>query len=725
MSDFSQPPETVSAATNALMRGDVNKDVMRSLGNRLSSMFTTYENDRRLSEMKWLQNARQYLGVLDPQVEAKLDPTRSRAYPKLTRVKVMSMVARLMNLLFPTSEKNWTLEPSPVPNLAPDDLQTVLTTLAQQTGNNNLDDDMIEEAIMHFAKARAVNLSKEIEDQLDELGGDRAYDYIALCKRVIISAVSYGCGVLKGPFVRTQKQRTWKRDPATNQFVFSDIEAMRPQFEHVSLWDYYPDLSAKTFAQMDGQFERHVMSRHQVRKLADRADFFGDVIKQYLATHPTGNYRRRMHEMELKSMGVQNLVQDQDGRKFELLEWTGYISGHEMQGAGINVKTEMLSEEVEAEVWLLDGQIIKCDLNPWAELQSGYKVNMYHQFIFEQDETSLLGNALPSIMRDSQMGVTAATMLLMDNAGVACTPSVEINTDLVRMDKDTESIHGYQTWYREGLGPDAQFPAVRAVQYNAYVEELLKIIDKFENFADQETFVNAQTGGDMQNGPSEPFRTAAGASMLRGDAALPFKDVVRNFDVFTESVLTSLVAFNEQFNPKPTIQGDFQVIARGATSLIAKEVRGMAVDTLVQTTTPEDMKYFNRFDLLKERVAVRDLPRSVLVTDAEAARIKQSDMDAASKASQTQDELVRAEIRKLLGDALKAVTQSDKNTAAAAAENANIVLGALEHDLNTAATATDAVHRSLEIQQAGARDASAAASAAKPTGASKGTASNK
>jgi hypothetical protein len=712
MSDLSQPPETVGGATNALVRGDVNQDAMRMLGVRLSSLFTTYENDRRLSELKWLQNARQYLGVLDPQVEAKLDPNRSRAYPKLTRVKVMSMVARLMNLLFPTSEKNWTVEPSPVPNLAPDDLQNVLNTLADAQGNE-ISDELIEEAIQKFAKARADNLSKEIQDQLDELGGDRAYDYVALCKRVIISGVSYGCGVLKGPFVRTQTQRTWKRGEG-NTFVFDTIEANRPQFEHVSIWDYYPDLSAKTFAQMDGQFERHVMSRHQVRKLADRQDFFGDVIKHYLATHVTGNYKRRMHEMELKSMGVQNLVQDQDGRKFELLQWTGWVSGHEMQGAGITVKPGMLSEEVEADVWLLDGTVIKCDLNPWAELESGYKVNTYHQFVFEYDETSLLGNALPAIMRDSQMGVTAATMLLMDNAGIACTPSVEINTDLVRMDQDTQSIHGYQVWYREGMGPDAQYPAVRSIEYNAYIEELLKLIEKFENFADQETFVNAQTGGDMQDGPSEPFRTAAGASMLRGDAALPFKDVVRNFDVFTESVLTSLVAFNEQFNTKASIKGDFQIIARGATSLIAKEVRGMAIDTLVQTTTPEDAPYFNRFDLLKERVAVRDLPRSVLVSDEEAVRIKKATEDAASANAAQQGELIRAEVRKLLGDALKAVTQADKNTAAAAAESANLVLGALEHDLDSRTATSDALLEAAKIKQAGAGGTGGAGGAKKP-----------
>ena len=76
---------------------------------------------------------------------------------------------------------------------------------------------------------------------------------------------------------------------------------------------------------------------------------------------------------------------------------------------------------------------------------------------------------------------------------------------------------------------------------------------------------------------------AAGASMLRGQEALPFKDVIRNFDCFTQSVIQALVTFNKKFNPELTPNGDFNVLARGATSLIAKELRGMYADQLAQS----------------------------------------------------------------------------------------------------------------------------------------------
>lgn len=656
-------------------------EVLVKLGQTLRRRFDEYVRDRRLAELKWLQNARQFLGEHDPDVKASLDATRSRAYPRLTRVKVMSMVARLMNLLFPTSEKNWTVAPTIVPNLAPEDLNTVLQQLAADVGNELLDSE-VEEAIRKFAQNRADNLCNEVQDQLDELGGDKTLDYVAMCKMVILSAVQYGCGVVKGPFVRVQPTRRWTKDKATNVYTAVMDQTKRPMFEFVSLWDYYPDLSAKTFAQMDGQFERHVMSRHQLRKLADREDFLGDAIKQYLMDHAAGNYKRLPHEVELKSMGVQNFVGDQNGRKYEVIQWHGYVSGAELAAGGVDVPEEMRAEEVMADVWLIDETVIKADLDPWVEVDTNYDVAMYHQFIFEHDETSLLGNGLPSIMRDSQMGATAATMLLMDNASVACTPSAEVNMDRLYPGQDQTTITPFKVWYTEGLGQEATIPAVRPISYDAHIPELLQIIEMFDNRADQETFVGPQTGGDQQKGPSEPFRTAAGASMLRGDAALPFKDVVRNFDSFTRSVISALVAFNHLFSNRSDIKGDFQIVARGASSLVAKEVRGLQVDNMMATLHEEDMPYVDRFELLKERFATRDLPRHVIVSDEEAVRIKKSRAEEAQKTAVQQEEMVRAEVRKVLAETVKNLTQAEKNSAAAAGEQVNTLLETLERGLS-------------------------------------------
>src|SRR5690349_5333007 len=178
-------------------------EAMRALGTKLSTKFFQYEQDRKLAELKWARNTRQYLGVYDPDIESQLDKNRSRAYPKITRVKCVSMLSRLMNLLFQAGDKNWTVAPSPVPNLDKADLQKILDQFTVQPGQQP-DSDAIDRAIFDFAKKRAKNLEIEIEDQLDELGGGCTLDYVALCRKVIMSDIQYGAGILCGPYVEEQ-----------------------------------------------------------------------------------------------------------------------------------------------------------------------------------------------------------------------------------------------------------------------------------------------------------------------------------------------------------------------------------------------------------------------------------------------------------------------------------------------------------------------------------------
>ncbi len=64
-----------------------NHDKLRGAGARLQAQFTQYERDRRLMELQWMKNLRQFLGRYDPEVEQHIVTDRSHAYPKLTRVK--------------------------------------------------------------------------------------------------------------------------------------------------------------------------------------------------------------------------------------------------------------------------------------------------------------------------------------------------------------------------------------------------------------------------------------------------------------------------------------------------------------------------------------------------------------------------------------------------------------------------------------------------------------
>src|SRR6185503_19412813 len=100
----------------------LNPDGIERLGSMLAGRFNQYE-------LQWERNQRQYLGVYDPDSERNMDVNRSRSYPKLTRVKCVSMLARLMNLLFPVDDKNRTVQPTAVPVIDEEDLQDILDKL--------------------------------------------------------------------------------------------------------------------------------------------------------------------------------------------------------------------------------------------------------------------------------------------------------------------------------------------------------------------------------------------------------------------------------------------------------------------------------------------------------------------------------------------------------------------------------------------------------------------
>jgi len=168
--------------------------------------------------------------------------------------------------------------------------------------------------------------------------------------------------------------------------------------------------------------------------------------------------------------------------------------------------------------------------------------------------------------------------------------------------------------------------------------------------------------------------------MIRGDAALPFKDIVRHFDSFTQSILESLVQFNRKFNPRQTPEGDYNVIARGATSLVAKEIRGIQMDQLAQTLQPEEKLHVDDRKWVKARFAARDLT-DMLVSEEVADRRKTAQDQQAAQAAQQQAAQMEATIRQTLADAFKNIAQGQKNAANADATAIETALDLLERGM--------------------------------------------
>lgn len=665
---------TVQPLSVPVEDGPVKRLDPMTLGNlaaKYKSLFSRFASERIPAEQRWLRNLRQYMGIYDPAIEQQLPPNRSRAYPRLTRMKCVSMLSRLMNLMFPGNEDNWELTASPSPSMSPEMVQQAVEELIaerQQDGGEAppITQELLETAVMRLAEKQAAKLALVIKDQLRELGGDQSTDWIALNRKVADSAIKYGVGVLEGPYVRKVEVSGW--GVAENgQFVPTVKVLYKPHYEFLPVWDFYPDMSARTLPG-EGYFVRKVLGRAALRKLSDRPDFLKSQIEQAIRMIPGGNYKAKSWENDLRTMGLavhsETTSNQASGReRYEIIIWKGPVSAQTLRDAGADVPERFLADDVDAELWMVDNWIIKAEVNAWRKLDMAMRTA--HVFNFDEDDTSPIGQGLPQIVRDSQLSICAATRMTLDNASVTCGPNLEVNTALMRADQDLSSVEAYKIWYRDDTDmATAQYPAVRPVAVDGHLNELQALIKMFLEFAEMETFIGPVTGGDMQRMPSEPMRTAAGASMLRGDAALPFKDIVRNFDSFTQSVLWSLVTFNRKFNPNEAPEGDYTVIPRGATSLIAKEVRGAQIDMLSQTLTPDERDHIDERKFVEAKFASRDL-QGMLVPPDVADQRKASRAQMAAEAEERQKQLHEATVREMAADAFKSITQGQKNAATA------------------------------------------------------------
>ena len=653
-------------------------DALARLGNHLSQRFSVARNDRRVQEQQWLQNLYQFKGKYDPDVVANIDSSRSQAYPKLTRTKIMVIVARLMNLLFPQGDKSWGVCASKVPHLSQDELQFAFDEWRDEHPKAEVTQDELDRLVRAFAVKSAARMEKHIEDQLQDAMGSAtetdSSDYVTLCRRVILSAAIFNVGVLKGPMTVSVEKARFSLAGGIDPIV-ETYDSYRPYFEAVDVWRYYPDMQAAALSDMEGEFEDHIYTKQQLEAFKRRDDFIAESIQKFIDGNPDGNYTPHTYETELDSLSGVKQASNR-GKRYRVQEFWGNVSREYVEKTGLELPEG--SDDVDqfrVTVWLGERHVLKVALNPLPA-----RTNVYHKFVFDDSVPGLLGGSMCEIVRDSQMAVSSAARMLIDNASVTCGPMLEVDLSKLASGQDVRTIGPFRNYYTDSTSNASGHRAINSISIDSRMGELLSVMNQFLQFADMETFVGGY--GDTENTPGEALRTSAGASMVLGNAALPFRDIVRSFDRFTVSVLNALVEWNRIFNDELEFIGDVRPVAKGATSLVAKEVRAFALDNLKQTLDEEERLYIDDEKMVKQRLMARDIPMDdIMASEEEVMRRKDERSKQAQVAEERATELFRAELRNLLTESLKDAAQARKNLDTADASSVEALLKVRENTL--------------------------------------------
>ena len=272
-------------------------------------------------------------------------------------------------------------------------------------------------------------------------------------------------------------------------------------------------------------------------------------------------------------------------------------------------------------LWVLGDFVIKMAIAPIEGME-----HLYHLYYFDKDETSFWAEGLATLMRDDQDGVNASTRAMMDNAARTVGPMWEVNVDLLPPGERTRDVYPDRVIFRRGA---PQSPAVRAVQTDSRIKEFLSLRETFESNIHENT-VPSYMHGENDKGVG---RTVGGLSMLMGAANVNIKEQIGHFDDgITKTVIRGMYHWNMMFNQNPMIKGDYEVIARGSTSLVAKELRAQQLDQLLpMLSAPQFVPFINNRTLLGEIFKARDLDDSEILLNEEQANDRamlQQEIDA-------------------------------------------------------------------------------------------------
>ena len=669
----------LAAAEQMAQPDDQTMAQVDALGATLLAEFAQAELDRRQTEERWLKDLRQYKGQYDPEVLAKIGPNRSKAFVRKTRVKIKTIDSRVADLLFPAgAEKNWEIDSTPKPSISPEQkqliTQQILQTVAmqaQQAGQpapTQVPAEVVEQAVIAMAKEAAKRMSKVIEDQLVEA----RYKQVAL--QTIHSGHLYGTGVMKGPLVERKVRTRFVQEG--NNWVAKSETYVVPFVDFVPLWRFYPDMSASELDQCRYVYERHQMTKADLVDLSQRKSFKKDRIVNYIKANPAGEVKLRYFDNELRVIGERNATQGNRAGTYEVLERWGWLDGEKLKDAGVAVPEARIHETFFANVWLLpNGEIIKAVLQPINGVTWPY--HLYH---FDKDETSIFAEGIASIMRDDQTMINASTRMMLDNAGITAGPQLEVNPSLLASLDKVEEHFPWKIWLRNNANPGS--PAVRVIEMPSGLAPLAAMADRFENNADETTAIPRYMTGE--NATSGAAGTAQGMSMLMGAANIVIKDLITAYDEgITRPFLQALYRWNMQFHKEAAIKGDFDVKARGAASLVQKEVRARQLNEFAaQTANPMDAPFIKRDALLRQRAEANELSDVVKTEDEVMAEQNNEMIQMQQQMAMQQQQLVMAELGKkvelLAAQAAKAMAEVEAVKAKAVSTKVEAVYAALQ-----------------------------------------------
>ena len=627
-------PEQIEEMTEEELQDQQTRreEDLNMLGSKLNRLAQEQVAARSMIETRWLDDLRQYHGeYAADEITRMIKKQSSQVFVNITRNKTRAGIARMSDMLLPNDDTNFGVSNTPIPAMSATNSDPMQADMQQgmppgmPQGQAMAPDPDQEQANpqdpqdpQDLAKERAADAARAMQQQIEDDFSEAGYN--AHTRDVIEDACKLGTGILKGPTVVNRTRRAWITDPQTGQSTMEVKQELRAGLERVDPWDIFPDMSARNAKEAEFWFERQLMNRKQLRDLADLPGVMLNQLRLALQSNEQGQIAKD-RRAELRAItGVDTVTND---KKFELWEYWGPLDKDELIACGCEDIDEDPLVEYTGCVLMVNGYVIKAAMNPLETDDLPYSI-----FNWEQDDSSIFGFGIPYLMRQPQKVVNASWRMMMDNAGMSAGPQVVMKKRGIEPEDGEWSLKPNKLWLDTGDEPVGS--AFQVYQINNNQADLFAIFESAQQLADTETNLPILLQGEGM-GSGAGAKTFGGMQMLMNNSNIVLRSATKNFDDgVTTTIVKRFYDYHMMYTDRPEIKGDFDIVAKGTSVLVAREEQQEKLMMLSQVAAqnPVFSKLTKWNGLYREILRTLQVPvDSVAYTDEELEQKAESEQE--------------------------------------------------------------------------------------------------
>jgi hypothetical protein len=525
---------------------------------------------------------------------SRSDNTKSTLYVPLTARYVDAGAAKLSEILLPTDDKPFSIEPTPRPELvkAKEILRAAMKDVMRNGGDAPAPTPVVAQqptpmvpggamAPMPMGPMAAsvqgavpsIDQAKAVVDQAlskAKAAEKRIHDWLVECnyrgsmRKIIFDSSRMGVGVIKAPYAEEQKSFAMTR---TDDGVGIEIiRKIQPAAKWIDPWNVFPDQTCGEDIQ-DGDyvFERDYLSPKAVSKLKGRPGYIDSQIDKVLKEGPGKVNQDESNPNQTKK----------NDKRFEVWYFYGIVKRADMQAArarGVELKTD---DGIHAIVTMINDTVIRAVINPLDTGEFPYRA-----FSWRRRPGHWAGVGVGEQVDVAQRIVNGATRAMMNNAGLSSGLQIVIDSLAITPADTKWTITPNKMWFK---APDANWDDVRkvfmAVEFPDRNQALMAIVEYGFRLAEESTNIPLVTQG--MSGTTTPD-TFGAAQLQNNNANQLLRDIgYRVDDCITEPVIRN---YYEWLLLDPDVpdneKGDWQINAHGSSALVERAIQDQTIQQM-------------------------------------------------------------------------------------------------------------------------------------------------